>query len=241
MNLKHYYLPLILTGASGMSLGQSAGGSVESRYDFTLDGKRAGELRVVRRNTTAGGVPAVETSTSLNLRIRRFLFRYSLETTDTAVLSASGLESYTAQATEDGKESSVNVTRVGDHLRIDYREKGDSGSDRIERSYYDATSAEYPELTVGPDRPKRTLRILDLDTFDIVRTTITHDGRDRLKLGGREFDCVRVCFRHRKGNGIRWLAIDETGPLLIKEEGNEDGDSYAIVLTSYRPAPGVAQ
>ena len=100
----------------------------------------------------------------------------------------------------------INEGKRVHHLRF-------SGAD------YDVTSVEHGRAG--------KLRVLDLDRFEIIDVTSRDIGRERVD----GFDCRIVRFRSSVASGKRWVASDELGMFLVKEEGSDEDGPYSLTLT----------
>jgi hypothetical protein len=105
---------------------------------------------------------------------------------------------------------------------------------------FDATLRGLPLFLKRKDFGAREqkLRLLDTENLEVKRYTVKLLGEEELNLAGRTFHCRIVRIKAPKRDIRYWIAEDEISAFLVKEEGDDAGVVYEILLGSYYPNIG---
>ncbi len=212
---------------------QPNGNHVRARYKIAHEGENIGTIYSERRIGEWSGAKAVVVTDELDIRVERFLNNYTLHTRETITLTDAGLVCYSGVSVEDGKRSSVEATLADNGLTMAVEEDGESYKNILANSQFDASSEEVVDRFIVSGEASKTLRVIDLDDFEVVKTEYRNEGRTEVEIAGEGFISYVVSFNSSRKKGRQWLTADDTGTWLLKEEGTDNEGPYCITLTGY--------
>ena len=207
--------------------------TIQATYDIFMKKDKVGTQDIRRTRTKHREQPAVRIETTVSIRVKFFVFKYSLDAKESGVLGADGLLAYFADATEDGKKTHVQGRLRDDVLAMDLREGKKSRHLDFRTSAFDATSLDLVENKIQKGTPARQFKILNLDVLAIEDQTRAYVGEKSHRVGEKTFACRAISFKGPGASGERWIAEDDQGPFLVKETGTDKDGPYSVILTSY--------
>jgi hypothetical protein len=97
---------------------------------------------------------------------------------------------------------------------------------------YDATNQDFPLLFKRNNYSfaGKDIRLLDTENLEVRHYIIEQIGEEKLEAASKTFQCRTVCLKAPKIDVCYWIAEDEIGAFLVKEQGEEEGIAYEIML-----------
>ena len=194
----------------------AAAGEVETRtFQVKVDGKPAGDYRMVIREED--GVTTVTGQASVS--VRYFVYRYSYSYQGTEAWKDGRLQRLESQTNDDGKRYQVTAVAEGDQLHV-----WSNGNDHRTRA--DSWTTTYWRLA-DPKLRNQPVILLDADTGKDIRATLRFVGTQQLSVGGQ----VQECTHYRLAGGVSVELWYDAQERLVKQEAIEDGHRTALELT----------
>jgi hypothetical protein len=79
------------------------------------------------------------------------------------------------------------------------------------------------------------LRLLDTEDLEVLPYAVELLGEEELDLAGKTFHCRIIRIKAPKKEIRYWIAEDEISAFLVKEQGEDEGVDYEILLRNYNP------
>jgi hypothetical protein len=213
----------------------------ESSYEVFSHGLRIGEVKTVCGPVARERGKAFRFESSMHIDARFVFFSYTLDKKEEAMVGSEGTLSYRRTSQENGRNILV-AGRVEDGVfRFHITENGEKRTLVVPRRKYDYTSLDCPETALGSNDREKTLRILDLESLEIVTRRYRWVGEEDVRVGDRRIHCKVIDFEDSNKRGRRWVEEDELGILVTRQDGTGKGVSYSSRLTSLavKSRPGI--
>lgn len=204
----------------------------ESVYEVFSHGMKIGEVKTVCSPQVREQKKSYRFESSTRINANFLFFSYSLEKKEEATIEEQGTVSYRRIGLENGKTVQVAGRMENGAFRFAVEENGARRSLVVPRERYDATSLDCPELSMGPNEKEKTLRVLDLESLEIVTRRYRWIRDEDIGVAGRRIHCKVIDFQDPNKKGRRWLEEDELGVLVTRQDGKGKGVSYTSRLIS---------
>lgn len=210
--------------------GQSSAGRPEreARYHILSRGFRVGELKTVMQPRSMDGKSLVRFEASTSIDASFIFFSVKSKSREEALISESGTVSYTRHATENGRTRDVTAHFAPAMVRIEINENGQLKRVEIPRDRFDFTTMDCPETTMPREGSKVEIRLLDLENARVVNRRYTWVRNETITIGDRSIRCRVVDFEDPDNSCRRWIARDELGVIIAKQEGKGKTGSYTL-------------
>ncbi len=201
------------------------------KYDVESEGKKLGEILSTTRILSTEPVLVREMISSTHLRAKLlFLTVFSLESQDTSLIGPDGLLEHHSHAVVDDQVIILHGQRQGDTLLFQLHQENEQDELEIPVSSFDVTSLDSGFLVNLSPGQSKTLRVLQLETLQIVETKFTRLKDEPFTLSGKTVPCLVVKWSSQAGQGKSWY--QKLSPdVLIREDGIDEDGAYSVILT----------
>jgi hypothetical protein len=90
---------------------------------------------------------------------------------------------------------------------------------------------ECPEITMKKEGDEMTLRLLDLETLQVVTRSYRWVKSLDVPVDGRNVRFRVIDFRDRNKQCRRWIRPDAVGAIIARQDGSGRDGSYSLRLT----------
>ncbi len=211
----------------------------ESRYEVFSHGMKVGQVKTVCGPVELNSKKAYRFESSTNIDVHFLFFSYRLEKKEEAMIGREGTYTYRRTMQENNKAVLVSGKMETGAFRFTINEGGLRRTLVIPRDTYDFTTLDCPELSMGPDKKEKVLRILDLENLMIVSRKYHWVKDEDVDLDGRKIHCKVIDFEDLNKKGRRWVEGDDLGVLVLRQDGSGKGVTYSSRLASQVVRPGM--
>jgi hypothetical protein len=205
---------------------------VKTKYQIMSDEDVIGELSSERKAFLTKEGFEIIVSGTMQISIDSFWGKYHFISDEEMVINQDGLHRFQGQFQEDTDESSVNIDLKDTETRIYGVDKdGDRFEYKFEREEFDAVSENAPWIFIRSGAKEKSLKVLDLDDFEIKDVIYRYKGKDNIDIKGNSFDCHRISFSTPVKRGEQCIVIDKTGAWIAHESGMDADGEYSVTLT----------
>ena len=135
-------------------------------YQVLSNGEPIGRLRTERRRGWLDDLPVLQVSNRMDLRCSGLWFDYSLQSDESMDFGADGLCRYAGVSDEDGDKTVIKGRLRQGVLTLRLHD-GQLEVRRFKQGDFDASSEDAAERFLAGGQAEATLRVLDLEHFDI--------------------------------------------------------------------------
>ncbi len=243
---------IVLTGLYLQPAMSEEGTSVTLVYDLLLDGDDAGDV-TTSRAVLSDGILRIRTTTECKLS--GWWGDWSLASSEEVLVDDVGVRRFDHEITEDDKTWLITGERHNHALWISAREiltkkeeedaggdmtpvsllkdgRDGQGSARLPLEEFDVSATELPLfLLKNKDAlKKKKVRVLDTAEMEIRPCIIEGIGRETITLAARGFSCHKFSVKTDDGRTTYWIARDDLGAFMVKEEGKDKDGSHVVIL-----------
>ena len=201
----------------------------ESRLAVYTHGFKVGEIisRYVRRDE--GGHDVVYFTSHTRVNADLLVTAYTLEGDEDARIGPEGTLTYRKAWRENGALHQVDGRLEGGSFRCVSTGTGsDARTVIFPRESYDFTTMDCPELQIKGEGESLTVRLLDLETCEVVTRSYRWVRTERLAVNGVA-DLFRVIeFLDRNKSGTRWILPDAVGVRIARQDGKSRKGAYSV-------------
>ncbi len=223
---KLFLVPLLLQTSPVFAI---PAGSNESLLAVYSHGFKVGEIvsRYARREE--GGEELLSYSSHTSIDADFLVTSYTLVGDEEARIGPEGTRSYRKSWRENGVLHQVDGKVDGSLFRCVSMSGGAAPrSVTFPRESYDFTTMECPELRIAGEGGELTIRLLDLETCEVVTRSYRWVRTERLTVNGKS-DLFRVIeFRDPKKSGTRWILPDAVGVRIARQDGTSRKGAYSV-------------
>jgi hypothetical protein len=202
-----------------------------SNYDIWWRGFRIGDGKISTRDAGEGKVAF---RSEIRVSAGFLAFRHTLHSIEEAVVGPDGTASYRLTATENGKERVSEGSFKNGVFQMSVICDGSTTHFSFPRRSFDATTMECPEKTMGPEKKEMTLRLLDLETAQIVTRRYRWVGNEKVAVAGKEFQSGIVDYQDEGKKGRRWIRANEAVTHILRQDGKGKDGSYSLRIKSVK-------
>lgn len=205
---------------------------IKAKYQLVSEEEVIGELSSERKaSITAQGFEIMITGT-MQISIKNFWEEYNFFSDEEVVIDESGLNRYQGVFKEDTNNSSVNIDLNNTEVRIHGFGEDDKPFEyKLEREEFDAVSEDAPWVFIKSGAKEKSLKVLDLDNFEITEVMYHYQKKDHVDIKGEVFDCHQITFNTPVKQGEQCIVIDKTGAWIAHESGKDENGEYSVTLT----------
>ncbi len=207
-------------------------------YQVLSNGEPIGRLRTERRRGWLDDLPVLQVSNRMDLRCSGLWFDYSLQSDESMDFGADGLCRYAGVSDEDGDKTVIKGRLRQGVLTLRLHD-GQLEVRRFKQGDFDASSEDAAERFLAGGQAEATLRVLDLEHFDIDEVRYQRLPDETLDLLGqpRQARVVAYQSKRRKISGTGWYLSDDGGEVLVRQSSRERGDHNEVILTDWESKP----
>lgn len=234
-----WLVALALAGAPGARADAPPAEHV-TRFELVSHGMTVGHARLVRARALRDGKPCREQRLTIESKVDLLVFKYALNSEETWIADDSGLLAYTLDSVENGRRKTAAGALRDGIFRCEITEQGKTRAWTAPRAAFDLDSSGVPAPPPAAGAATN-VAVLDPAAGAIVQRVYRTAGRETLTVGGRQIPCETMTI---EGPGLRirrWIATDEFGPLVLREEGHEKRGPYSRRAVSMGPEPKAAE
>ena len=222
------------TGAAEDAAQSNAAGAART-VDFELvsQGMTVGRGSIRYARVLRGGKECLEQRMAIESKVDLLLYKYDLKMEEAWVSDGSGLVAYSLESVEKGLEKKIRGELAGGVFRFDIEEAGKKRTWETPRDSFEISANASPVPAFAEDETRKMI-VLDPAACAVSGRTYRGAGREELKVGNEKVMCDTVLI---EGPGVRirrWIASDELGPLVLREDGREKRGSYSRRAVSLR-------
>lgn len=212
---------LIINICSLACRGVSAAGngepcSVSSRYVIRSMGMDIGTV-----NARMSGTPVDnDLRADVDVNVGVLFFDFSLKSTESTCIRAGKMVRYNKIIVTGGNHREIAGELVGGMLTVVVRDGEKEECKRFSATNFDATTMEYPEVTLAPGEVRR-MRVLDLENSEVVEREYRYVAEEHAEIDGRPSRIIVADFVDKNAECRRWTAIINGLPIVIRQEGKE--------------------
>jgi len=197
-----------------------------TRCELFTHGMTIGHGNITRTHATRDGRPCTEIRLRMDTRVNMLVYKFTMTMDETWVMSGNELIAYTWDSTENGKRKTVSGELRDGVFSFAINENGKARTWSAPRAAYDLTAIGQPDKPLAPGET-RTLRVLDPCECTVGERLYRGSGDETLKIGERAVACATVTIDYAGDHLRRWVAADEFGPLILREDGELKRGSYS--------------
>lgn len=201
----------------------------DSRFAVYSHGIRIGEItsHYIRRDEDEHSVVFFASRTRISADF--LVTSYSLEGDEEARVGSEGTLSYRKSWRENGVAHQVDGRVTGGGFSCARTTTGQEPRTVIvPREGYDFTTMDCPELRIMREGESLTVRLLDLESCEVVTRRYRWVRSERLTVNGAS-DFFRVVeFRDRHRSATRWILPATVGVRIARQEGTSAAGSYTV-------------
>lgn len=217
-------LLLLATSATANS-----GSANEIRMAVSTHGFNVGDIVSRYSRKDEGGQELLHYTSHTRINANFLVVSYALESDEEALIGPEGTRSYKKRWLENGLRHQVEAKIQGGAFSC-----VSTGSDNavrtlnIPRDSYDYTIMDCPELHIPHEGDTLTVRLLDMETCEVVTRNYHWVRSERFKVNGVT-DLYRVIdFRDRNKTGTRWILPDALGAKIARQDGTSAKGTYSV-------------
>ncbi len=204
---------------------------VSATYDISTCGLPVGTMVVERHVLMHDGDPAVKMVRIADIQAGFLFLKYTMKTEETCLSDEIGLLEYDATFERNGKKTLIKAKLDQGLFRVSWQADSRTESKVLKKEEYEATTGEIIGGFLHEGEARH--RVYDLEDKLTDTQTLTLVNWEKLNIAGHTFECRVIAFESERTRGRRWIADDDWGPFIVKEEGKEPGGPYAFKITSY--------
>ena len=210
---------------------------IERTWSMIVYGEVVGMIRATRDVRTTGGRPLIRYHMNSMVGVEQ---GKQINSQETVWIGPAGMEIYKGVFKETGQEAAIHLDGrlTGDTLKMDIRMAPDQPAYPVSFvrnvDYHWSTAYmdfERMNFQKGVQLKRKILDIYSVESKDVTATLL---GTETVKQGGRSIRCNKIKFDYGDVKGIFWMATDELGHFLVKEEAESHGVPFKLVLDEYR-------
>jgi hypothetical protein len=213
-------------GSAGFS--GCSGATRESDYTIHAKGLRVGELRMFCKLLPRNDRKVLQFSSTTRIDANFLVYSYYMDSHEDALVGDEGTIRYSRTTKEKDSFARVEGHLDNGRFLLDIRENGASRTMAVSRERYDYTTMECPELNLRHEGEEKTLRLLDLETLEVVKRTYRWVKSEDVVVDGRRIHCRVIDFEDPNKRCRRWIAPDEVGAIIVRQEGTGKSGSYSL-------------
>jgi hypothetical protein len=217
-----------VSATSWAGLTGNSGATKESDYTIHAKGLRVGELRMLCKLLPRNDKKVLQFSSTTRIDANFLVYSYALDSREEALVGDEGTIRYTRTTKENDKRSQVEGHLDNGRFLLDIRENGARRTLAVNRERYDYTTMECPEITLRHEGEEKTLRLLDLETLEVVKRTYRWVKSEDVVIDGVKIRCRVIDFEDPNKRCRRWIAPDEVGALIARQDGSGKHGSYSL-------------
>jgi hypothetical protein len=200
----------------------------ESRLDVYTHGFKVGEVisRYARQGEAGHDVVSFTSHTRINADF--LVTTYSLEGDEEARIGPEGTLTYRKAWQENGTRHLVDGRLEGGTFHcVSTGSESETRAITLPRERYDFTTMDCPELRIKREGESLTVRLLDLETCEVLTRNYRWVRTERLTVNGVA-DLFRVIeFHDRNKSGTRWILPATVGVKIARQDGTSRKGSYS--------------
>lgn len=200
-------------------------------------GFRIGETTSTWTPADIGKQQGVKYANTTRISARFLLTTYTLESSEEAWVGKQGTVRYLRTGTENGVSIKVDGALEDRQFRLTINEGNVRKTLFFPRDSYDYTTMECPEMHLGKEGESRTMRLLDLETLEVVRRHYTWIRSEVLEVDGTAYSFRVIDFKDKNKKCRRWVRQDGDGVMIGRQDGKGKSGSYSVRLVQYQ-TPG---
>ncbi len=228
--MRPFRLPLlILILLQAPSAFAVSGFSNESQLAVYSHGFKVGEIssRYIRREEAGEELLLYTSHTRINAGF--LVTSYTLEGDEEARIGPEGTRSYRKEWRENGERHLVDgVFDAGVFRCVSSGAGGTRRTFTFPRESYDFTTMDCPELRIRGEGELLTVRLLDLETCEVVTRSYRWVRTERLTVNGATELFRVVEFHDKNKGGTRWIAPDKVGVRIARQDGTSRKGGYSV-------------
>lgn len=216
----------VAAGSAGLPA--NPGATQESDYTIHAKGLQVGELRMLCKIVPRNDKKILQFSSTTRINANFLVYSYALDSHEEALVGDEGTIRYARTTKEKDKLSRVEGHLDHGRFLLDIRENGARRTMTLNRESYDYTTMECPEITLQHEGAVKTLRLLDLETLEVVKRTYRWVTSEDVVIDGRKIHCRVIDFEDPNKRCRRWIAPDEVGAIIARQDGSGQHGSYSL-------------
>ncbi len=227
--MNYFKLTLLVLLLSASSAFAVPGGSNEIRMVVSSHGFKVGEVVSRYSRGDEGGEGLIQYSSHTRINANFLLASYTLESDEEARIGPEGTRSYKKSWQENGLRQQVDARLDGGVLSCVATGSGNAArSFSFPRESYDFTIMDCPELRIPREGEGLTVRLLDLESCEVVTRSYRWVRSERLTVNGVTQLFRVVEFHDRNKTGTRWILPDSVGVKIARQDGKSGKGSYSV-------------
>ena len=201
----------------------------ESKLAVYSHGFKVGEITSSYSRRDEGGRELLLYASHTRISADLLVTSYSMEGDEEARIGSEGTRFYRKAWQENGVRHQVDGRLEGGTFRcVSTGAAADRHTFAIPRERYDFTTMDCPELRIKGEGDSMEIRLLDLESCEVVTRHYRWVRSERLTVNGFS-DLYRVIeFRDRNRSGTRWILPDTLGVRIARQDGNSPSGSYTV-------------
>ncbi|RNC70401.1 MAG: hypothetical protein ED859_06220 [Desulfuromonadales bacterium] len=206
-------------------------GARESRYDIFSHGLRVGDLTTLLSHDTYQDRRALRFESNTRVMADLLVYSIAYESRETALVTEDGTVSYKRSDRRRGQNLEAAGRLERGKFIIDVTENGSRRTLLFDRSRYDHTTMECPEILILREGEEMSLRLLDFETFSIVTRRYRWMKSEDVLVEGKPVRCRVIDFEDPHKKGRRWIKADDLGVIIARQDGKGKEGSYSLRMT----------
>lgn len=209
-----------------------------SRMIIYSHGFRIGDTTSTWAPANSADQQAVKYVNRTRVSARFLIASYTQESSEEAWIGKQGTLRYVRNGTENGASVHVDGVLEAGQFRLSIVEGSVRKTLFFQRDSYDYTTMECPEIHLGKEGESRTMRLLDLETLEVVRRHYTWIRSEDLEIDGTVYRFRVIDFKDKNKKCRRWVRQDGNGVMIGRQDGKGKSGSYSVRLVQYQ-TPGI--
>jgi len=208
--------------------------SSSSSFYIQSHGLKIGRItsRTSLTETPAGG-RVYRFSNTTRIKANMIFKSYELESHEEATVSNRGTVSYSRTSRENGVSTAAKGHLQGDEFHVSIKQDNTARTLVFHKKQYEYTTMECPETTLRHPGQTVTMKILDLETLEIINRRYSFVKTEHINVNGKPVNCMVIDFEDKNKKGRRWIKPDHTGVLIARQDGRSKSGSYSVRLLEH--------
>lgn len=209
----------------------ASSGARESRYEIFSRGLRVGNLTTSFSLATYNGRRALRFESDTRVKADLLVYSVSYESHETALVTEVGTVSYKRSDRRKGQQLEASGRLERGRFVLDVTENGSRRTLLFDKSRYDHTTMECPEVLMVREGEEMSLRLLDFETLSIVTRRYRWVKSEDVVVEGKPVRCRVIDFEDPHKKGRRWIKADDLGVIIARQDGKGTDGSYSLRMT----------
>lgn len=207
-----------------------------ARYEIHSKGLTVGHVETIRSRVSRNGdeLERIQVNTKVDLNL--LVVNQHISAQEDVLFGNDGVVEFSHKATENGKPVETRGSLNAGVFHFARSEGGVTNTYDIARTNYVFTTLDGLELKL-PKGSNVLHRVLDCTRCQVIERSYRWVDDGKVVVRGHDIVCRVVEYADALKRGRRWVASDDHGLLLLRQEADEPRGSYSMWITDQFDRP----